>query len=212
MKTIIAIVVICLSISANAQTWNEWVNQKKTKLRYIAQQIAAFKVYADYLKKGYGIMEKGWSAVNDIKHDDYDLHHNYFNSLMLVNNTIGNYKTVDSITSIQMQILKVNDVLTKFTQTSAYLQSNEKEYIRKVMSNLLQKCSFDLEELKTVTTDSTIQMKDDERLNRIDDIYADMQNKYTFAKYFNSSVQTLALSRAKNVNDVNTSRLLHGIK
>ena len=77
---------------------------------------------------------------------------------------------------------------------------------------MLQACSFDLEELKAVTTDGTIQMKDDERLKRIDDVYADMQDKYAFAKYFNSSVQTLALSRAKNVNDVNASRLLYGIK
>ena len=212
MKTIIVIVMVCLSMSAEAQTWDEWVNQKKTKLKYIAQQIAAFEVYADYLKKGYDIMEEGWSAVNDIKHGDYDLHNSYFNSLMLVNNSIENYKTVDSITSIQMQILLVNDVLTKFTQTSDYLQSDEKEYTSKVMSNLLQKCSLDLEELKTFTTDSTIQMKDDERLKRIDDLYADMQDKYAFAKYFNSSVQTLALSRAKNVNDVNASKLLYGIK
>ena len=55
-------------------------------------------------------------------------------------------------------------------------------------------------------------MKDDERLKRIDDLYTDMQDKYSFAKYFQSSVQTLAFSRAKGINDINTSKLLYGIK
>lgn len=204
--------VLLSTLCAKSQTWDEWFNQKKTKLKYIAQQIAAFQVYAGYLKQGYDIVQEGWSAINDIKHGDYDLHNDYFNSLKHVNASVGGYPKIDSITSIQMQILQVNDAIAKFIQNNENVLPDEKDYIKKVMSNHLNKCAEDLNQLTQVTTNDSLQMKDDERLQRIDMLYADMQDKYMFAQYFNSEIQTLALSRAKNMNDVNTSQLLYGIK
>lgn len=212
MKKIMMPLLVLCTLSAKSQTWDEWFNQKKTKLKYIAQQIAAFQVYADYLKQGYDIVEQGWSAINDIKHGDYDLHNNYFNSLKHVNASIGSYPRIDSITSLQMQILQVNDAITRFIQDNENILHNEKDYIKKVMSNLLNKCAEDLNQLTQLTTNDSLQMKDDERLQRIDGLYSDMQDKYMFAQYFNGEIQTLALSRSKNMNDLNTSKLLYGIK
>ena len=203
--------ILCMS-SAKSQTWDEWFRQKKTKLKYIAQQIAAFEVYAGYLKKGYEIVDKGWNTVNDIKHGDFDLHNNYFTSLKLVNSSIGDYDKVDGITNLQLQILQVDDETRKFIESNDNIQADEKDYINKVLSNLLNKCADDLNELKTLTTSDSLSMKDDERLARIDNLYIDMQDKYSFAKYFQSAVQTLALSRAKGSNDISTSKLLYGIK
>ena len=81
MKILLTLCAIMCMSSAKSQTWDEWFQQKKTKLKYIAQQIAAFEVYAGYLKKGYEIVDEGWNTVNDIKHGDFDLHNNYFTSL-----------------------------------------------------------------------------------------------------------------------------------
>ena len=195
-----------------AQTWDEWFRQKKTKLKYIEQQIAAFEVYAGYLKKGYEIVDEGWNAVNDIKHGDFDLHNNYFNSLKQVNSSIGNYDKIDGITNLQMQILQVDDGIKKFTQDNENILADEKDYINKVMANLLSNCADNLDELKKLTTNDSLLMRDDQRLKRIDNLYIDMEDKYAFAKYFQSSVQTLALSRAKGINDINASKLLYGIK
>jgi len=195
-----------------AQTWDEWFRQKKTKLKYIEQQIAAFEVYAGYLKKGYEIVDEGWNAVNDIKHGDFDLHNNYFNSLKQVNSSIGDYDKIDGITNLQMQILQVDDGIKKFTQDNENILADEKDYINKVMANLLSNCADNLDELKKLTTNDSLLMRDDQRLKRIDNLYIDMEDKYAFAKYFQSSVQTLALSRAKGINDINASKLLYGIK
>ena len=212
MKKLLVLCAILMSINAKCQTSDEWLQQKKTKLKYIAQQIAALQVYAGYLQKGYHIVEDGWSAVNDIKHGDFDLHNDYFNSLKQVNASIANYPRIDSIAAMQTQILQVNDAINKLIQDNDNVQPNETEYIKKVMSNLLNKCADDLDELRMLTTNDSVQMKDDERLQRIDNLYTDMQDKYSFARYFNNSIQTLALSRAKNFNDINTSKLLYGIK
>ena len=119
---------------------------------------------------------------------------------------------MEDITTIQTEILQVNDAIKKLVGDNANIQSEEKEYINKVMSNLLNKYADDLNELTMLTTNGAAEMKDDERLKRIDNLYVDMQNKYSFAMYFKNSIQILALSRTKNGNDINTSKLLYGIK
>lgn len=212
MKALVFLCTIFFTLSVEAQGWNEWFAQKKTKLQYIAQQIAALKVYAGYVKKGYDIVENGWSAINDIKHGDFDLHNDYFNSLKTVKPEIKNYCEVDSIMNLQIQILLVNDAIDEFILNNENILPHESNYIHKVLSGLLTKCGDDLDELKAVTTNDSLQMKDDERLQRIDDLYKDMQDKYAFASYFNNSIQTLAISRIKNSNDIKTSQLLYGIK
>jgi hypothetical protein len=212
MKIFLMLCSILFVSSAKPQTWDEWFRQKQTKLKYIAQQIAAFEVYAGYLKKGYEIVDKGWNTVNDIKHGDFDLHNNYFTSLKQVSNSVRGYDKIDGITNLQLQILQVDDATKKFIHDNENIRDEERDYINKVLSNLLNKCADDLSEMKTLTTNDSLSMKDDERLKRIDDLYFDMQDKYSFAKHFQSSVQTLALLRAKGTNDIKTSKLLYGIK
>lgn len=203
---------IITSVSAKCQTWDEWVNQKKTKLKYIEQQIAAFQVYAVYLKQGYKVVGEGWSMVNDIKHGDFDLHNNYFNALTEVNPSIKNDDKVESITSLQLRIIETSDNTQKFATDDSYLQTEEKDYVAKVMNNLLGNCADNLSELQMLTQSGIASLKDDERLQRMDGIYTDMQDKYAFAKNFESAVHVLALSRKKNSNDVSTSKLLYGLK
>ena len=55
-------------------------------------------------------------------------------------------------------------------------------------------------------------MKDDERMKRIDMLYLDMQDKFTFSQSFSNDAVSLAASRLKEKTDVQTSRVLHGIK
>ncbi len=55
-------------------------------------------------------------------------------------------------------------------------------------------------------------MKDDERLKRIDALYNDMQDKYTFVQSFSNEAKLLATSRISEQNDIQTSRALNGVK
>src|SRR6266498_4565607 len=81
------------------QTWNEWFRQKKTQIQYLVKQIAALKVYTDYLEKGYNIAKDGTNLINDIKHGDFNLHNNYFTSLKSVSSSVRNYSKVSAIVS-----------------------------------------------------------------------------------------------------------------
>lgn len=209
MKNLFIIYLAFFPLLLQAQSF---FNQKKTKLKYIAQQIALFKVYAGYLKQGYDIAEKGWSAINDIKHGDFDLHNNYFDALKKVNNNIGEYAEADSIENIRLEIVHIDHNITGFIQDNENIRAEEKDYINKVMSNLLEECAADMDKLSMLTTDSVVSMKDDERLESIDGIYTGMKDKYSFARHFQNTVKLLALSRARDANDINAVKLMYGIK
>src|SRR5690606_38045577 len=69
---------------AQSPTFNEWFRQKKTQRKYLVKQIAALKVYLEYLKKGYEIVDKGLTTIGEIKNGTFSLDKDYFNSLKAV--------------------------------------------------------------------------------------------------------------------------------
>jgi hypothetical protein len=63
-----------------------------------------------------------------------------------------------------------------------------------------------------VITSGELQMKDDERINRIEKIYTDMQEKVAFLGYFGSSVFRLSKSRLHEKFEIALSQQLNGVK
>ncbi len=55
-----------------------------------------------------------------------------------------------------------------------------------------------LDDLATVLTANKLRMSDDERLKAIDGIFADMEDKLEFLRYFNNKATVLAIQRARN--------------
>lgn len=100
----------------------------------------------------------------------------------------------------------------KQVQGTHLFNAGEVNYIFKVFTNLLSDCADVIEELITVTTDGELEMKDDERLKRVDALYSNMQDNHTFAQSFAGEIKLLTVQRMKEKNDVQTSQLLIGIK
>ena len=55
-------------------------------------------------------------------------------------------------------------------------------------------------------------MKDDERLKRIDSIFADMQDKAAFSSSFSEELALLAVQRMRELKEVDISKILNGLK
>ena len=55
-------------------------------------------------------------------------------------------------------------------------------------------------------------MKDNERMERIEKLYLDMQDNFTFSRSFGNDATLLAASRIREKVDAETSRALYGIK
>lgn len=192
----------------NAQTFDEWFRQKKTQKKYLIQQIAALRVYLDYLKKGYKIVDKGLTIVGDIKQGKFDLDIEYLESLKNVNPAVSGSAKVASIIAYQRMIMIEFREVKKLANESDLFTTEEKRYVESVYANMLRQSEMSLDELDRVLTDSEFEMKDDERVKRIDGLYLDMKDKYVFTKSFSNSTQVLVAQRAKEESEVGVSEKL----
>jgi hypothetical protein len=214
MKRIIAVVTIYFLCAgtAHAQTFNEWWRQKKTQKQYLIQQIGLLQVYLGYLKKGYDIVDKGLDLVNDIKNGDFSLHNNYFGALEKVSPSVKQYIKIAGIMAYMEQIQQVyrDDII--IAGTSGKFIATEMDYAENVYTNLIAEAADIIVQLTSLLTDGVYQLKEAERLQRIDALYSDMQDKYAFARSFATENKGLWLSRTKSEQDVLLLQRLHRIK
>jgi hypothetical protein len=195
-----------------AQTFAEWFQQKKTLKKYMLQQIAALQIYIGYAQKGYQIAKEGLTTIGGFTRGEFNLHGDYFNSLKVVNPEIKHQAKVAEIIELQVKIVQnYNSIYRKLKSTDAF-SNDELNYVRSAFSNLLDDCEKTLDELIAVTTDGKLEMKDDERIARIDKLYLDMQDKFNFCNSFSNDAKLLAVSRIKEQTEVKTSHALQGIK
>jgi hypothetical protein len=203
MNKLVLIFAFAIGASAcNAQTFNEWFRQKKTQKKYLLQQIAALEVYLDYLKKGYKIVDKGLTIVGDIKQGKFDLDIEYLESLKNVNSAVSGSAKVASIVAYQRMIIIEFRRLKASTNDTDLLTNEEKQYVESVYANMLRESEMSLDELDRVLSNSDFEMKDDERVKRVDALYVDMKEKYMFTKSFANSTELLIAQRSKDTQEV----------
>lgn len=213
MKAITTIITLLLisGLTANAQTFSEWFAQKKTQKKYLIQQIEALKVYLDQLKKGYDIVQKGWTTVENIKNGNFNLDRDFFGSLKKVNPAIRNSAKVTDIIAFQYYIIKDFKQVYSFCQSNKQFMPEEVRYIARVHTNMLFLCDASLSELLNIINADKVEMTDDERIQRINKIYEDMSDKRAFVKAFGTDVMSLAAEREKEAHQINIIKLNTGI-
>jgi hypothetical protein len=213
MKKIVVFVLLLIAVlSVNAQTWDEWFRQRKTQRRYLLKQIAALKVYIDYAQKGYDIASKGLATIRNIKNGDFNLHKDFLGSLKLVNPAVKKYGKVADIIGFQVRIIKGTKQTIQHIRESGQFTPEELNYCTKVFDNLLDECFKSIDELFLVITSGELEMKDDERIKRIDMLYTDMQHKHAFSEDFGNGMGMLAMQRANEQVEINYSKILNGLQ
>jgi hypothetical protein len=214
MKKTLLFLLLLVSVagSLQAQTFEEWFQQKKTQKKYLLQQIVALQVYIGYAQKGYKIAKEGLTTIGGFTKGEFNLHTDYFNSLKSVNPVIKRYTKVAEIIALQVKIVQNYNRTYRRLNRNDMFSGDELVYIGRVFNRLLDDCEKTLDELLTITTDGKLEMKDGERIERIDKLYLDMQDKYTFSQSFSNDAKSLAASRVKEKKDVQISRALQGIK
>jgi hypothetical protein len=212
MKILFAAALSLMAMSSQAQTTAEWTKQKKTQIRYLLEQIAANKIYIDYIEKGYGIARNGLNTIQNIKRSDFNLHRDFIASLGNVNPKIKAYARVADIIAYQIRIVRNSSVTIKNLRQSNQFTIEELEYSKTVFENLLDECLKNMDELYLIITSGELQMKDDERIKRIDKLYADMQDKYSFCESFSEECSVLAMQRLSEQAEINLGKKLNGLE
>jgi hypothetical protein len=208
-KIMVLIIVLAVGSTAQAQTFGEWFRQKSTQRKYLLEQIAALKVYGSYVKKGYKLAQQGLTTIGQIKDGDLNLHRIYFNSLKNINPSVRNYKRINDIIALQDDIRRETTIGRKVVVKATTLNAEEKDYLGKVYRKLENDCLTTLDELEVVITDGKLEMKDDERINRIDELLSQSQSQYRFVKDFSSSIAVHIIQKASEQKDINLQNRLY---
>ncbi|MBX2933925.1 MAG: hypothetical protein KF825_06745 [Ferruginibacter sp.] len=184
----------------------------QSKQKQMLKQIAALQIYIGYAKKGYDIASKGINTVRNIKKGEFTLHQDFFNSLKNVNPEISKYVKIADIISIQVHIIKQAKQTLQGIKEAKQFTAEELDYCKTVFDNLLDECVKTIDELFLVITSGKLEMKDDERIKRINKIFTDMQDKYSFCSAFSEETGLLSMQRMSEEVQLNYSKLINGLK
>jgi hypothetical protein len=175
------------------------------------EKLMQFKRILSDLKKGYQILNGGYNTIKNISQGNFNLHKDFLDGLMAVSPTVRNYKKIADIIGYQKSIIQEYKSAYSRFKSNGFFNDDEMGYISGVYDNLLKKSLNNLDDLTMVITANKLRMSDDERLEAIDKIDADMRDKLDFLHSFNNNTSVLAAQRAKEQNDVNAMRSIHGI-
>jgi hypothetical protein len=212
MKNLLLVVLMVVCNISFGQNTQEWTRQKKTQIKYLLQQIAANKVYIEYLEKGYNIAHKGLQTIHDIKKGDFNLSFDFFESQKNVNPRIKTWSKVEDVVAYQVRIIKTaKQTLLDIKETGQFTRE-ELDYCKAIFDNLLNECIISIDELLDITTNRKFVMKDGERMDRIDRLYTDMQDKYSFASSFSEEMGVISAQRFSEQSEIILSKRINAVR
>lgn len=191
---------------------NQAIHAQAKQRKELLLQIAALHVYIDYAKKGYSTVSKGLNFIGAVKKGEVNLHGDYFTSLWKINPKVKNYYRTGEIIALQFKIMKIYKTTCSDLIVADLFHGTELDYIERSFQRLLENCSDTLDQLIVLTTDSKLELKDDQRIQRIDELYKAMVDNYNFCLSFSSESKMLALSKSREKRDGEFTNSIYGIK
>ena len=200
------LVIVLMTTSANAQT------QEATQLLLNYEKLRQLEEILDNMYKGYKILTTGYNRIKDIAEGNYTLHQVFLDGLFAVNPSVAKYKRIPDIIRYQSLLMKEYRRAFNRFKNDPNLTPDEVKYLERVYSYLVKQSLRNLEELTMIVTANKLRMSDDERIQSIDRIYFDVENKLSFLRYFNNSTQVLVVQRAKEDSEVGTVKKLYEVE
>jgi esterase/lipase len=183
--------------------------QEATQLILNYEKLKQLEEILDNMYKGYKILSKGYNRIKDIAEGNYNIHQVFLDGLFAINPSVAKYKRIPDIIRYQQMLMKEYRRAFNRFKNDSNLTPDEIKYLEKVYDYLIKQSLKNLEELAMVVTANKLRMSDDERIQSIDRIYFDIENKLSFLRYFNNSTHVLVLQRAKEGSDVDAAKKLY---
>ncbi|GIL24497.1 MAG: hypothetical protein BroJett042_30100 [Bacteroidota bacterium] len=210
MKTIKRIV-FAVFLCMGSQTGTIAQSQEAQQLLLNWEKLRQLEEILDNMYRGYKILDKGYTTIKNIAQGNYSIHQLFIDGLMAVNPSIRNYKRIPFIIEYQKLLLKeYQRAYNRFRQDPNF-KLEEIEYLANVYKFLFDASLRNIDELMMIITATKLSMSDDERMQAIDRIFFDMEDKLIFLRAFNNNTQLLAIQRARARNDVETMQKLYGV-
>lgn len=201
----------CVGVTQDlqAQTWDEWFKQRATQRKYLIEQIVKLQIYLGYLKKGYDIARTGMDWISSLKEGDLTLHTLFFDHQKRVNPLVSENSKVTDMIRLYSNMFKLFKSATNRIRKSKFLTDLEIDTIDDILTNMLNASSDDIDHLTALTTDYNLQMSDDERLHKIEELYYQVLNKHNSLYSFVAKVDVIIQQRTIQLRDNQTLENLY---
>jgi hypothetical protein len=201
---------ICFFIGAISQCRAQ--TQEVTQLLLNYEKLQQLEEILDNMYKGYRTLTTGYNRIKDVAEGNFSLHQVFLDGLFAVNPSVAKYKRIPDIVRYQQLLMKEYRRAFNQFRNDPNLTRDEVRYLENVYEYLVKQSLKNLEELAMLITADKLRMSDDERIQGIDRVYFDIENKLSFLRYFNNSTQVLIVQRAKETGDVDAAKKLYEIE
>ena len=210
MKALILLAIAAMTFTIPVRTHAQ--SQEAQQLLLNWEKLVQFKSILKNMYDGYKVVSQGYDAIRNISQGNFSLHQTFLNQLLAVSPAIRKYSRIADIISYQQKIIKEYKAAFNFLKGTGSFNPAEISYMEKVYKNLFQSSLKNLDALLIIVTSGKLRMDDEERLQAIDTLFSEMQDKLLFLRSFNNEAKLLAMQRMKDQTDVDLSRKLNEIK
>lgn len=208
MKMFLVLLMAFVVQVTSAQTIQEFTDQKKVQRKYLVQQIIGLKVYLEYAAKGYRLAKNGLATIGKIKEGDFSLHQAFFQSLQIVNPKIASSAKVAATLATGIQTIQGIREVVAAMKVSHQFTPEEIGAFSATLEGLLLSCTTTLDELIRLLTSGHYEMRDEERLKRVDQMANEMEAHYAYGMEQATRLKLLAQQRLAQQIEVTYSQKL----
>ena len=222
MKKLLTVLMlsVCLTIAPTKQSSAfVWVVVKAALIKVIkAMDLAVQRLQNKtiWLQNAQKTLENTMSKlkldeISDWVEKQRVLYRDYYEELQKVKAVIAYYNRVKSLSAKQLQLVDSYKQAFELFKRDRHFTVAEIEYMGKVYEGILNASIRNIDQVFIVINSFSTQMTDAERLTIIDKAYDNIEQNYADLVKFNTQNKLLSLQRAKDEEDVNTTRRLYGL-
>ncbi|MBN3584837.1 hypothetical protein JYB64_20765 [Algoriphagus aestuarii] len=195
--------------SVQAQTWEEWTQQRKLQTSYKTQHLLFMKNFEKYLQEGFDIVSMGLSGIKAIQNDALREHGDYFQSRIVVFPELLENPKVKTIRKMDAQVQLVKGWIKKLVLESKSLKVDEMESALQFSNALANASRSVLENLESVLKTGGNQLSEIERLEVIDACFLQMGSLNSEIKSAFNTLLVLEKGRSNPVKEQQIIRSLY---
>ncbi|MGN6419342.1 MAG: hypothetical protein ACTHMC_17720 [Pseudobacter sp.] len=203
MKSILLALCMMSSLASLAQS---------RQIKMYLEQIAANKVYIEYLQKGYSTVKNGLGVLSSIKAGHYSLDQLFFHGLVAINPNVRKYPRVADIIVLTAAIRQKGKEVMRLKRGSELFIAGHVSYAQGVIDGMNDACTALLRDLDALLAPGNLQLSDDERIKRIDLVFADVTDRYQFIQSWSGEIAKLLNLMKREKQDVRVMEKITGIK
>jgi hypothetical protein len=202
MKKLVVLLVLfsgLATIPCRAQSTADWIKI----LLLDVQKLTGLKTILQDMKKGYDILDKGYTEIRDLAQGRFNLHKAFLDALLAVSPSVRNYHRIGAILDDEYALVREYQQARHEARAAGVFTTQELDYFDGMYSTLYKRSLQSLDELTMVVTDGELRMSDAQRLRSIDRVYTDITGQLRAVRQLRWEASLQMAQRQHEKNELN---------